>query len=71
MKIKNVNFVSVAEVFIADHKAGIQSYLTSQPAELEFITFDKIRADFPALADQLTDGMLSAIFQELGIDVLT
>lgn len=68
MKLKNPNHVNEVQQFIADRKAGIATYLQNN-ASLEYIDFDKIRADFPALAGQLTDGVIHQICIELGIDV--
>lgn len=68
MKLKNPNHVNEVQQFIADRKAGIAAYFANN-ANLEYIDFDKIRADFPLLADRLTDGVIHQICIDLGIDV--
>jgi len=69
MKIVNPNHVSVVEQFVEDKKAGIASYLQNK-ADQETIEFDQVRADFPGIANDLTDGMISEISRALGIDVV-
>lgn len=70
-KLKNPNYVSPVAAIVANRKAGIGTYLANNAALAE-ISFDKIRADFPALtaAGELTDGNIAEICKSLGIDVL-
>ncbi len=68
MKIINPNFVGAADAFVSSKKAGIDAYLKTNASMAE-IDFDKVRADFPALKAQLTDGMIEAICADLSIKV--
>ena len=68
MKLKNPNYQSAAQLFVAANKAAILAYINSFPADVKFKSYDEIRADFPARND-LTDTMLNAVFSELGFNV--
>lgn len=67
MKIRNPNFVDPTSAFVAANKANIDSWIKSRPGE--WITDDQIRAQFPALAAQLTDGMIAEIAKALNLTV--
>ena len=71
MRLRNPTFVDPITTFANTNKAAIQAWL-SAPAQVikREITFDEIRAAFPALAAQLTDGTIAEICQVLGIQVI-
>lgn len=68
MRIKNPAYVHPITAKVNARKAAVQSYLTSNAA-LEFIDFDKIRADNPAAAADLTDAVILEMCKALGIEV--
>lgn len=71
MRLKNPNYAVLSPVqqFINDNKAAIQNFFTVN-ADMEYIDFDYIRAQFPGVAGSLTDGVIHQICDELGIKVL-
>lgn len=68
MKIQNPFYVDPIATYALSVKAAFASYLTTNKA-LETIDFDKIRADFPAEASKLTDGVIAEICQILGVKI--
>lgn len=69
IRLKNPAYVPPIMATVNLRKAAVNTYLTNNAAFAE-ITFDKIRADNPALAADLTDGVIAEICKALGIDVL-
>lgn len=75
MKVRNPNHKSAVETFAEAKAAAVDTYLNNNADQAE-IAFDKIRADFPNLADPqtgqapMTDGTIAAIFQHLGYEVI-
>jgi hypothetical protein len=67
VKIRNPAFVPPAQAFINARKAEIDAWIRAQPRE--FVTLAELKAQFPALAAQLSDGMVHEIAKALSITV--
>ena len=74
MKVINPKHTSVVQQFAENKAPAIEQYLTDNAGQAS-ISFDQVRADFPAVADPLTgkppmtDGTLATIFMHLGYEV--
>lgn len=74
MRVINSKYVGPVEAFVAAQKAEFETYLANNAGRAE-MSFDKVRADFPALADPqtgavpMTDGTIAEIFKALGYQV--
>lgn len=69
MKLRNPQYVPPSTAIVTARKSAVSSYLTANAA-FEYIDFSKVRADNPALAADLTDGVIAEICKSLGIEVL-
>jgi len=69
MKLKNPLYKAPITLWIENNKASIKAYFDANDTD-EFITFDKIRQDNPAVADKLSDGVIHQICSEFNIDVI-
>jgi hypothetical protein len=67
VKLRNPNYTSAAHALANTKRAAVQAYLAELPAAQEFVSFDDIRASFPAPERAaLTNGVLHQILQDLG-----
>jgi hypothetical protein len=65
MKVFNPNYVDPVMTRAAQLVTQINAWFVANPATRS-ITADQIRAAFPAVANELTDGMISQIAQNAG-----
>lgn len=68
MRIKNPAARDGVMGFVNERKAGIDAWIRGRATET--VTFNEIRAAFPALAPQLTDGALHEICKALGLEIV-
>ncbi len=68
MKIINPSYADPMATFVAANKAAVLAYLQSKPGQA-FFTSDELRTQFPALASNLTDGVVEEICKAIGARV--
>ncbi|SHL44919.1 hypothetical protein SAMN05216428_102439 [Nitrosospira sp. Nsp11] len=66
MKIKNPNFVSDVDKFLASNKVALKKVF-SDKATRETLTAEDVRAALPTIRDQLTDGMIAEFAKREGM----
>lgn len=67
-KLVNPKFVGPVLAKVNARKAAVDNYLTANAALAE-ISFEKIRADNPGIAGDLTDDVLRELCRSLAIEV--
>ncbi len=76
MKIKNPNFIDAGQARLTKYAAEIDTYITGLPVDVEFLSFDKIKADILAMnlpgvtASDITQVKLMNICQAKGIEIV-
>lgn len=69
MRIRNPKYRAPASDYVAMKKTEVQAWLAAMPAGKRFVTAADFRAQFPADADVLTDGVIAEIAAALGLVV--
>lgn len=69
MRLKNPKFNDPYGQVIRDNAPAINTYLNTRAAD-EFIDFDDLRANVPALA-AIDDGRIAQYAQDAGIEVIS